>query len=88
MIECASLNIATLVIGLNTNVQFKVLAKKIGLKFFSISENNTNIFLRNLEKNIFNYSFRKANQKNIKSENLKKELSFKLISLIDYIDKI
>lgn len=88
MIECASLNIATLVIGLNTNVKFKVLAKKIGLKFFSISGTNANIFLRNLEKNIFNYSVRKANQKNIKSEDLKKELSFKLVRLIDYIDKI
>ena len=88
MIECASLNIATLVIGLNTNAKFRVLAKKIGMKFFSISKNNENIFLKNLEKNIFNYSLRKANQKKIKSKNLKKELSFKLASLIDYIDKI
>ena len=88
MIECASLNIATLVIGLNTNAKFRVLAKKIGLKFFSISKDNENIFLKNLEKNIFNYSLRKANQKKIKSENLKKELSFKLASLIDYIDRI
>ena len=63
MIECASLNIATLVIDLNTNLKLRVLAKKIGLEFFSISENNENIFLRNLEKYIFNYSFRKANQK-------------------------